>query len=127
VIDHQSYDPREGYALRVSGFDVAFERWAGGSTFGSNATDNRALSLDVWHHVVATFDGGALKLFVDGAQTAFNGVPSDMPETTTSWAVGGQNCDCTTNYFVGALDELAIYDHALSRSRIRAHFEASGH
>jgi hypothetical protein len=127
VVDHQVYEPREGYVLRVSRLDVAFERWAGGSTFGSNATENRAVSLDVWHHVVATFDGAALRLFVDGTQTAFNGVPYDMPEVTASWTVGGPNCQCTTNYFVGGLDELAMYDHALDPARVRAHFEASGH
>jgi hypothetical protein len=127
VVDHQSYEPRAGYTLRVSRLDVAFERWSGGSTFGSNATENRAVSLHVWHHVVATFDGANLRLFVDGKQTAFNGVPNDMPPMTASWTVGGPNCDCTTNYFVGALDELAIYDRALDPARVRAHFEASGH
>jgi hypothetical protein len=127
VVDHQSYEPREGYALRISRFDVAFERWAGGSTFGSNATENRALSLQVWHHVVATFDGANLRLFVDGQQTAFNGVPSDMPAMPESWTIGGPNCECSANRFAGALDELAVYDYALSPDRVRAHFEASGH
>lgn len=127
VIDHQSYQPRIGYTLRVSQFDVALERWAGGTTFGSNATGNRAVSLHAWHHVVATFDSVTLKLFVDGEQVASNGVPSDMPAVTTSWTIGGPNCACTANYFAGALDELAIYDHAIDGSRARAHFEASGH
>jgi hypothetical protein len=126
VLDHQSYEPRAGYVLRASRFDVAFERWANDSTFGSNATENRALPLHSWHHVVATFDGANLRLFVDGAQSAFNGVPNPIPDVTTSWTVGGPNCECTTNYFVGGLDELAIYDHELDPSRVRAHFEASG-
>lgn len=126
VVDHQSYDPRIGYALRVSRFDVAFERWAGGTTFGSNATLNRAVSLGEWHHVVATFDGSNLELFVDGASVASNGVPSDMPAVTSSWSVGGPNCECSSNYFVGALDELAIYDHALGAARVRAHHDAAG-
>jgi hypothetical protein len=127
VVDHQSYEPREGYALRISRVDVAFERWAGGSTFGSNATDNRTLSLNVWHHVVATFDGANLRLFVDGQPTASNGVPSAMPAMTEPWTVGGPNCECSSNRFVGMLDELALYDHALDAARVRAHFEASGH
>jgi hypothetical protein len=127
VVDHQSYQPRIGYTLRASQFDVALERWAGGTTFGSNATDNRAPSLHAWHHVVATFDSITLKLFVDGALVASNGVPSDMPAVTTSWTIGGPNCECTGNYFAGALDELAIYDHAIDATRARAHFEASGH
>jgi len=127
VVDHQNYQPRIGYALRVSQFDVALERWAGGTTFGSNASENRAVSLHAWHHVVATFDSFTLKLFVDGQQVASNGVPSDMPPVTTSWTIGGPNCECTGNYFAGALDELAIYDHALGEPRARAHFEASGH
>jgi|RhiMethySRZTD1v2_1073278.scaffolds.fasta_scaffold24539_4 concanavalin A-like lectin/glucanase superfamily protein len=126
VVDHQTYEPRRGYVLRVSGFDVAFERWANDSTFGSNATENRALSLDSWHHVVATFDGANLRLFVDGVQTAFNGVPNPIPRTAGSWTVGGPNCECTTNFFAGGIDELAIYEHALDPARVRAHFEASG-
>jgi hypothetical protein len=126
VVDHQTYEPRQGYTLRVSGLDVAFERWREGSTFGSNATQNSAVALGEWHHVFASFDGAELRLFVDGEQTAQNGVPSAIPPTRTPWTLGGPNCECSGNYFVGALDELAIYDYALDSARVRAHFDAAG-
>lgn len=127
VVDHQSYDPRIGYTLRVSAFDVAFERWAGGTTFGSNATSNEPVSMDAWHHIAATFDGSNLELYVDGRAVASNGVPTEMPPMTGSWSVGGPNCECSTHFFTGQLDEFALYDHALPPARVRAHFDSGGH
>ena len=126
VLDHQSYEPRSGYTLRVSGDDVALERWAGDSTFGSNATDPHPLALDTWHHVAATFDGKSLELYVDGRHAASNGVPTPMPPMTDTWTLGGPNCDCSANFFAGALDEVALYDRSLSPERVHVHFAASG-
>ena len=42
------------------------------------------------------------------------------------WRVGGQNCECTINTFIGAVDELAIYPRELLQSEVEAHFHASG-
>ena len=73
-------------------------------------------------HVVATYDGTTLRLFIDGEMV------TELPSTRNIIAVpnaldlgasrGGKYC-----YFRGALDEIAIYGAALPGERIRAHHD----
>jgi hypothetical protein len=73
-----------------------------------------------WVHVVATYSSGAGKprMFVNGV-AGTNGDYGDVggaPDTSQSFEIGGG--------YVGMLDEIAIYDHALPPARIAAHYAA---
>ncbi len=74
------------------------------------------------HHVVATYDGTSLRLFVDG-------VPNDQTKTSTSLssaAVGmwiGKTGNGTAKLDAW-IDEVAVYAVALPSSRIEAHYAA---
>jgi hypothetical protein len=75
---------------------------------------------DVFHHYVVTFDGFTLVLFVDGAlkqsQLSTTGLgPNPAP------LILGQVPNWGS--FVGVLDEVAIYDKALSPARILRHYQ----
>ncbi|MET0752067.1 MAG: LamG-like jellyroll fold domain-containing protein [Pyrinomonadaceae bacterium] len=83
-----------------------------------------------WHHVAVTQSGPA---FTAGTQTVFylDGV-ADTPvgygpqfTFTTNAAIGSRGDGLTDNVFFGAIDELSIYDRALSAAQIQAIF-ASG-
>lgn len=50
----------------------------------------------------------------------------DAHDVDGPWSVGGQNCDCPSNAFRGAIDEVALYDKALDPERIVAHVRAAG-
>lgn len=81
-----------------------------------------------WHHVAATRSGVVMTLYVDGAQVA------TTTQTGVTWA--GSSVDLTlaairhtasgptgtNNYFVGTLDELALYGSALSSARVNTHY-----
>ncbi len=83
-----------------------------------------------WHHVAVTQSGPA---FTAGTVTVFylDGVADTpvgyAPQFTfaTNAAIGSRGDGQTDNVFFGAIDELAIYDRALSASQIQAVF-ASG-
>ena len=128
TVDHEDYsDPshRTGWTLRF-GFDkFGLERWNLGLTSGSVVFSTSPLPLGEYHHVVATYDGGSLALYLDGVivggpvVTAGYSGPADVP-----WTIGKQNCPCTDQAFAGWLDELAIYSVALPASRVLAHYNA---
>jgi hypothetical protein len=67
-------------------------------------------------------------MFTDGALVATTGPVSGISigPVVGGWSVGGQNCSCTGNAYVGALDELAVYDTVLTGERVLAHWHASG-
>lgn len=128
TVDHGSYPAaggKEGWTLRLGSDSFGLERWVAGDTAGSIALSPAPLPLGAYHHVVATFDGGAIRLYRDGALVGTPGVSNlSLKSMNGTWAIGAQNCACTGEAFIGSLDEVAIYQKVLSVDRIAAHFRA---
>jgi len=88
-----------------------------------------AIAQDVWHHIVATYDGGSVSLYVDnelvGSSNTTNGMLSDLCSSYmcigaryfTYTAVPGPETSPTTN-FLGTIDEVLIYNDTLSMSDV---------
>src|SRR5690606_5657245 len=77
-----------------------------------------------WYAVAGTFDGTSLRLFVDGEEV---GAPTATPEFTLKnnpgdeLVIGNYQFTCAGwNPWPGAVDEVHIYDRALSAEEIRA-------
>ena len=124
VVDHSNWNaPRRGWTLLVGSDGTGFERW-------KNDTDRtglrvEAVSAEGWHHVVGTFDGTTVRLYVDAVRVSSAATSVALPARASALTIGNQNCDCSGNGFIGSVDELAIYDKALSRERIQAHVQAA--
>ncbi len=72
-----------------------------------------------WYHVCATFDGSALRMYVDGQlerQTLFSG---SMGSNSYPVLIG-DNAQMQGRFWHGLIDDLRIYNHALSASEITA-------
>jgi hypothetical protein len=115
-------DPDDGYALYLSSGKLKSEREndAGNDTIGAPS----AISADVYHHIVTTFDGAALDLFIDGVIVS-SGASSRALEGAASvpFLVGANGTGSSCPY-VGDVDEVAIYDRVLTPAQIQAHHAA---
>ena len=82
--------------------------------------DGPVLPLQTWSHVVGTFDGGALRLYVNGALVN-TAAASVLASGSGPSYIGhlGQNL----YPFQGTLDEVAVFASALSAERVRAHYQ----
>jgi hypothetical protein len=81
-----------------------------------------------WHHVAATYDGSAVRLYADGKQVG-NGTPASVTINynlpgTHDLQVGNISQFAGSDGFDGSIDELSIYNRALSASEIQAIFNA---
>jgi hypothetical protein len=126
AVDHNNYNPRHGWSVRFSEGSVGLERYEAGSYAGTGAVANRGLADDHWHHVVTTYDGDHVALYIDG-DAAFQGSGgTTMTAGTGPWTVGAQDCGggCAGDFFIGTLDEVALYDKALAADRVAAHHTA---
>src|SRR6185312_9730317 len=88
-----------------------------------------------WHHVVGVCDeaGGHVYLYMDGVQlasgtiTAGSGIlSSSMPLTIGARESDHFNTVSNDFQFLGAIDEVALYNRALSAAEIQSHYFASG-
>lgn len=83
-----------------------------------------------WHLVAATFDGATRRLYVDGEPASVTAA-SAADDGGAGLGIGcsGVGSDGATagatERFVGVIDEVSIYDRALSAAEIGAYYEAT--
>ena len=86
---------------------------------GQNNKDfaaGRIIFKDKWHFVVGRYDGEHIQAFVDGVPGAKTSLPNAIMDDTGYLSIGGAEFDP----FPGQLDELRVYDVALSDEEIMA-------
>jgi len=95
----------------------------------TNGTTNWLTTLgiknkDTWYHVVATYDGTAQRVYVNGVLDVQNPATGAItyPADAFGAAVGG--CYGACSVFTGSIDEVAVYDKALTAARVAAHYAA---
>lgn len=87
---------------------------------GVSAGMSAQLTKDLWHHVVYTYDGVTLRLYVNA------NLERSVPEMRAIGPVAnpftvGFNESNQCCWFDGSIDEVAIYDKALAPSRVAEH------
>lgn len=70
-----------------------------------------------WVHIVATYDGTTQKLYINGSLDK-SAITSQTISTTTKAKIGSRNFSARANEFLGKIDELAIYDRALTAAEV---------
>jgi chitodextrinase len=113
------YKGNDNYYLEAttdrSGFPGA------GSTIGSanlTAYGSAVLPLNTWTHLAETYDGTALKLYVNGALASTVAATGLITSSTNQLQIGGDSI--FGQYFAGKIDEIRIYNIALTAAQIQA-------
>jgi hypothetical protein len=99
---------------------VSFTLGDGAST--TSITSTAAISTAAWHHVAATVDpAGSMNLYVDGVSAAtpgtFTSVKLDAVNNT-ALTLGGSSAGTAATCFQGKVDQVRIYETALSSADI---------
>ncbi|HEX7299494.1 MAG TPA: LamG domain-containing protein [Solirubrobacteraceae bacterium] len=100
-----------------------YSGWAGGMSFYVSSTTHYTISPEVprwriwdgaWHHVVGTYDGQSVRLYVDGAQVG-DGTPATFP---IAYGIGSKGVylgiyrgSCSLG-FKGAIDDVHVWSDA---------------
>ncbi len=114
----------EGYEDWEYRLSVTSENeWRGTVFVGDDnvtVTDPEKVSTSTWTHLVMVLSGHKLRLFVDGTEVASTTVKGPV-NTSTGVLAFGRSGGISSDYFKGAVDEVAVYDSALSPDTIAAH------
>jgi len=76
------------------------------------------LTLSQWTHLALTWDRGALRLFIDGAEVTTQPATAPLSTGTGVVRIGGNGV--AGQFFSGLIDEVRIYDHARTSAEITA-------
>jgi hypothetical protein len=115
-----------GYCLSFAGDDWMRNRRRGKLAFEGQVSigSDRVLDDNRWHHVAATFDGQTVCCYVDGVENSHQ-VRNPGPLKGTPWdlCIGNSVVGYGTGEllaFDGLIDEVRIYNRALSAAEIRS-------
>ena len=72
---------------------------------------------DAWHHVIGTYDGSTLKLYIDGTLENSESWASDIGTNDYNATIGG-NEQWPAQVFKGLIDDVRIYDAALNSTDV---------
>jgi len=120
IIDNRAFGPRRGFHLLISG--PAYPLNLVGRIQGNDTlyylSELAVISQDVWHHITFTFDGSWMRLYLNGTEvkSVKQGVLDASPTTVR---IGDIYTTGTVYSFQGIIDEVRIYNQALSRDEIR--------
>ncbi|MBN1529698.1 MAG: metallophosphoesterase [Thermoleophilaceae bacterium] len=110
------------YMVRISSSGaVSFRLWRNGTT-SEVATPSGAVSVGLWSHVAATYDGTSMAVYVNGTVRATLAVAGAVDSGSSQLMLGTSG---SGDWFRGRMDEVAVYGAALPGPRVLAHYAKS--
>ncbi len=79
------------------------------------AWSDRVIDND-WHHIGASYDGADLRIYLDGELMATSPNTGNLQASSGTLLIGSQT---SNNYFSGFIDEVMLFDRALSPSEFQ--------
>jgi parallel beta-helix repeat protein len=114
-------NPWSGYRLSIP-WDVdrpAFSVAIGGQRYIKQS--DSSIPMNAWSHLVCTYDGNAAKIYINGQLASTDESPTGPIDISTGPLYIGE-IPGTNNRYYGKIDEVAIYDRALTQEEIQQHF-----
>lgn len=123
LLSNGGWQQRWKISLPAHGKPVFTTHSGGACCSDMDSGENNELQVGVWTHVVMVHDGAKNKIFFNGALMNEKDVSGALDATTHPLGIGYDPID-NANFFNGALDEVMIFDVALSDAQITALYNA---
>ena len=94
---------------------------AAGATVGTSdvyAAGTSVLAMNTWTYLTETYDGTALRLYVNGVQVSSLAETGNILTSTNALQIGGDSI--FGQYFSGLIDDVRVYNQALTQSQIQS-------
>jgi hypothetical protein len=122
LVSHGSWQNRWKLSLTPG----RLPRWTVRTTSGTADLDApSALAVGAYVHLAATYDGAALRLYVNGQPAGERAHTGAMPATDLPLLLGQMLPGQPEYNFPGALDEVRVYNRALSAAEVVALYDGT--
>ena len=126
LFDYGSLAANQKFTLWLDPGGTTMTAWGWGAGNDKTFTMPSPLNNGAWHHVVKTWDGTAITLYIDGVALAPQTATRSTVFGTTNFNIGVAlplTSDLSAaGYFIGGLDEVSVYSSALSAATIANHY-----
>lgn len=112
-----------GYALRIRNGSAELEVGLSNST-DPEIVSTEPLEAGVWTHVVGTYNGVTLKLYVDGQLDSQLTAAGTLTAATGNFTIGRKYNGVRP--FDGEIDDVAVFDRAMTAVEIAEHYGLVG-
>jgi hypothetical protein len=120
---HEQADGNYGVTINPRGVPQAGLNIGGGRDNRFTVEAREPLAVEAWSHLAMTYDGDSLRLFVNGKPAGEKKVGRPRKPGSRGLAFGRRQDNFGDGYhFRGAIDEIRLYDRALSAEQIRSRF-----
>ncbi len=119
LVSYGGWQERLKISLPAHGKVVFSTNNVGTGNSDMDAGDGNALPVGVWKHVVMTHDGTNDKIFIDGVKKATKAVTGNLKSTVNPLGIGYDPID-NGSFFNGSLDEVQVYNYALTEGEVTA-------
>lgn len=117
VIEHYTQPNTMGVILRQAP-SPDLGKWQVASTM-TNLWSDAEVQQKIWQHIAVTYDGSDMKFYVNGSLDKTVSTSGSLYDGGDPWIIGGTlNDPGAPNSFNGVIDEVKIFNAALTQSEI---------
>jgi len=96
---------------------TAATRWTGWGEVPWGVSGTTSVNDGKWHHIAGVFDGAGLFLYIDGVLEAAKGAANSIDISNHNVCIGA-NAQAPGREWNGLIDDVRIYNYALSQAEI---------
>jgi len=112
------YKGNDNYYLEGTSYSSGFPAMGGTLPNAPPLYGTAVLALNTWAHLAATYDGVTMRLYVNGVPVVSRAQTGAIETSTNPLQIGGDSI--YGQYFMGRIDEVRIYNRALSAAQIQS-------
>jgi len=121
-------DDNDNYGFHMCyGDELSFEYHNGTGYNHYSTADGTPINLkpNIWYHVAVVFNKTHVKFYRNGSEVHVDEANGDLSTNNNQLLIGKQNIVSSPRYFNGTIDEVKIWNRALSPEEINASYISS--
>ena len=124
IISNEQSTGSAGYVLTCGSSSRTLRFAIGNGSSLTELTTSSILVLNEWQHVAATFDGSTMKIFRNGVQVGTKTLSGSIAVSSNPVEIG-RSPRYNERYFHGNIDEVRIWNTALTQPLLQSWFNKS--